>query len=297
MWTESHVDGVAGCSEVGRYFAFGNDAADAEAKESRRRGSVDGSLVERWQRTYKVAAQSLQRLATILVHAPEGYRQQEPGVCRPKRSDISAHAQACITSGHLIPCTGTRQCSICKQVAPAEGCVAWMRSHPCPEPLFACADGRLARFRGGGNVQLSGRVLHWSHNVHWVVHKGCWACLDCGAGGRHKALKLVQQCQPGVGGTQCRRRLGLADARGTGVLPSAHGVGTGHCSNDAVSSSVSGSMQADAAGFHHGGGTGTDSDGQRAMGTASGMEAPTASQRVAALRQRILLKQAEAGCV
>ena len=137
---------------------------------------------------------------------------REPGVSRVRADDTSAHAQACLQSGHLVPQRGVRQCSICKQVAPANGCTAWLRANPCPGPVRPCLDGSIARHDTGRPIHISGRDVHSSHSTHWLVGQEKWACLRCGAGAKHKAFKLSLPCTPGKGGKKLCTQLKLTDA-------------------------------------------------------------------------------------
>ena len=146
---------------------------------------------------------------------------------RPTRADPTAHAQACIESGHLIPQHGSRQCTTCKQVAPANGCGKWMRENACPGPPLPSANGRIARHPGGRPVSVSNQALHDSHNIHWLTKEETWACLRCGSVAQRKAVNLSRPCCPGLGGKRLCKRLGLDHAAHgrffAGRTPGSHG--------------------------------------------------------------------------
>ena len=172
LWTESRVEEEECGDDIKKYVAYGNNAADEAAKERRVAASVAPSIVEQWIRCYGLAEKSLHRMATLLVAVGDGLQGRETGVVRQRADDTSAHAKACIDSGHMVPQKGLRQCHVCKQVAPANGCAAWLRSNPCPGQLLLCGNGSIARHARSTGIHIRGQDLHASHRVHWVPSRG-----------------------------------------------------------------------------------------------------------------------------
>ena len=204
QWQRAHVAAAAiKCGNHDMALVFGNEMADAVAKQAANEAALRGAAAEQvawvdalaWQVQRRIVEANLHASKanpTVLFGCEQGLRRAQYKTVLQSLFEHTAHQLAFRRSRRRW------ECQVCKQNMGETSSVRWFRAGPCAGEIQTMQSIRnslglgVRQVRAGAHKAIGRKIIHPSHSV--AQYRGVTWCWNCAARTSPSQCKLSTQC-------------------------------------------------------------------------------------------------------